>query len=140
MCVLLKALMFEVQSIKRLRTDFWSPCLEQKEAEVHQSVVDVTRVLCPGQFWPPSLSVCLRKLLGILFWHHGLKGMDGLFQPRRTCTESEKSMGYRLLGPTLLASVECNERCTERKDKWRVDWTIVLENIARKCRQSGDPL
>ena len=33
-CVLLRILMFAVQSIKRLCTDFWIPYLAQKGAEV----------------------------------------------------------------------------------------------------------
>ena len=52
-------LMFAVQSIKPLYTDFWSPCFVQKGAEVCQFVADVTLSLCSGKFWLASTLVRL---------------------------------------------------------------------------------
>ena len=59
MCVLIRNLVFVVQSITPLCTGFWSPYLEQKGAEVRQSMADVTRNPCTDQFWLPSLLVSL---------------------------------------------------------------------------------
>ena len=67
MCVLLRFLMFAVQFIKRLCTDFWSPYLAQQRTEVRQDVADVTLNPCPSQFWPPRPSIRLGKLLRIQF-------------------------------------------------------------------------
>lgn len=101
MCVLLKIFVFAVQSITFLYTEFWSPYLAQKGDEACESVNDVTRSLCCGQFSPPSLSVHRGSCSESVFDTTYSKSTDGLSDHGQVSTESEKAVDFRLLGPHL---------------------------------------
>ena len=54
MYVLARDLTYEVQSIKLVSTNFWSPYLVQIGTKIRVSVVDVDMDSLLSQNWPPS--------------------------------------------------------------------------------------
>ena len=57
MYVLVRDLMYKVQSIKLVSTEFWSPYLVQIGAEILASIADVNTDSLLSQNWPPSTLV-----------------------------------------------------------------------------------